>query len=216
MQRGLEFSTGEYYHVYSRGVEKRKIFLDERDHQRFVSLLCVANSVTPVHLSKHQGRSLMEIPLGDSVTEIGAWCLMPNHFHLLLKEKTDSAISLFMKKLLTGYSMYFNAKYRRKGTLFEGNFEARHLNTDRYLKYQYAYIHLNPVGIIDTGWKEKNIKDKVEAKKFLVSYKYSSYQDYAGVKRDEGVIINKKSFPDYFEKSVDFDSMMDEWLGFND
>ena len=214
MSRNIELSIEEYYHVYSRGVERRKLFIDKGDHERFVKLLYVANSTTSVHLSNYQGRALMEIPKGDSITDIGAWCLMPNHFHLLVKEKQDGGVSEFMQKLLTGYSMYFNKKYHRKGTLFEGNFNARHLDTDEYLKYQYAYIHLNPIGIIDAGWKEKKIKYKVAAKKFVASYKYSSFQDYTGEKRDERAIIEPKSFPEYFSSVTDFDDMIEEWISF--
>lgn len=215
MGRNLVFSENEYYHLYNRGVEKRKIFLDTGDRERFATLLWTANSSTPVHLSNYQGLSLLEIPRGKiTIVDIGAWCLMPNHFHLLVKEKQKNGLSLFMRKLLTGYSMYFNTKYQRKGTLFDRPFRAKHLDTDEYLKYQYAYIHLNPVGIIDTGWKNKKISSKPAAKKFLASYVYSSLQDYAGYKRDKGAIIEPSSFPDYFGSFADFGDMLKEWLDF--
>ena len=216
MQRGIEFAPGEYYHLYNRGVEKRKLFLDKGDHKRFTALLYVANSTTSVHLSNYQGRSLIEIPRGEQLVSIGAWCLMPNHFHLLVREIEDGNISLFMKKLLTGYSMYFNTKNERKGTLFEGNFEARHLNTDNYLKYQYSYIHLNPIGIIDDGWKSKKIKNISKAKNFLSSYTYSSYLDYQypNKKRKEGIILDIPNFPKYFETLMDFSDMIEEWINF--
>ncbi|MBI2475892.1 MAG: transposase [Candidatus Taylorbacteria bacterium] len=215
MGRNLNFSENEYYHLYDRAVEKRKIFLDSGDHKRFTTLLYTANSSIPIHLSNYQGVSLLEIPRGGkTIVDIGAWCIMPNHFHLLVKEKQGNGLSLFMRKLLTGYSMYFNAKYKRKGTLFNRPFRAKHLNTDEYLKYQYAYIHLNPIGIVDVGWKEKKLKDKSAAKKFLYSYKYSSFQDYSGQRRDEGLIIEPSSFPDYFGSFSDFGDMLEEWIDF--
>lgn len=216
MGRNLVFAENEYYHVYNRGVEKRKIFLDKNDYKRFVFLLLTANSDTPVHLSNYQGLSLLEIPKGNSLVYIGAWCLMPNHFHILLKEKQKNGISIFMKKLLTGYSMYFNTKYHRKGTLFERPFKAKHLNTDNYLKYQYAYIHLNPIGIIDSGWKEKKIKNRKKALKFLNSYQYSSFYDYLGENRDEKSILTLEAFPKYFEVFADFEKMIEEWINFKD
>ena len=214
MGRNLVFAEDEYYHIYNRGVEKRQIFFDEGDYKRFVSLLLLANSDTPVHLSNFKGVSLLEIPKGDPIVEIGAWCLMPNHFHILLKEIKKDGISLFMKKLLTGYSMYFNTKKHRKGVLFDGTFKAKHLDDDNYLKYQYAYIHLNPIGIIDNGWKEKKIKNIQKAKEFLLSYHYSSFQDYLGIKRDENNILSIKSFPEYFESFTDFERMINEWINF--
>ena len=216
MHRKIEFAPEEYYHLYNRGVEKRKLFLDKGDYRRFISLLYVANSVTPVHLSNYQGRSLIEIPRGEQLVSIGAWCLMPNHFHLLVREIKDGNISLFMKKLLTGYSMYFNTKNERKGALFEGNFYAKHLDTDNYLKYQYAYIHLNPIGIIDDGWKNKKIKNINNAKSFLSSYAYSSYLDYKHLdkKREENLILDIANFPSYFESLIDFNEMIEEWINF--
>lgn len=214
MSRNVEFAVGEYYHIYNRGTDKRKIFLDEGDYERFVKLLYSANSSTSVHLSKLQGLALKEIPKGDSIVDVGAWVLMPNHFHLLLKETKENGISECMHKLLTGHSMYFNIKNDRTGALFEGPFRAKHLDSDEYLKYQYAYIHLNPIGIVDSGWKSKKIKDKAAAKKFLISYKYSSFQDYAGVKRAESLILEKKSFPEYFESFTDFGDMLEEWINF--
>jgi putative transposase len=214
MSRNLEFGIGEFYHVYNRGVEKRVIFLDEADHKRFVKLLYTANSTKSVHLSNYQGLALIGIPRGQQIVAVGAWCIMPNHFHLLLKESIEGGISQYMHKLLTGYTMYFNKKYRRKGALFEGTFNVRHLDSDEYLKYQYAYIHLNPIGIIDAGWKNKKIKDKNRAKKFLNSYQYSSFQDHAGSKRDESLILEPKHFPEYFKQFVDFNNMIEEWVCF--
>ena len=213
--RTLEFSLSEYYHIYNRGVDKRPIFLDEADRERFVTLLYSANSDTSIYLSDYQGRALSKIPRGKQVVAIGGWCLMPNHFHILIKEVVENGISMFMQKLLTGYSMYFNKKYYRRGTLFESRFKAKHLNTDEYLKYQYTYIHLNPIGIIDKGWKKKEIVDKDKARKFLKEYKYSSYKDYVGEEREEGAILNKEEFPEYFSTSTDFEAMIEEWVNFS-
>lgn len=156
----------------------------------------------------------MDIPRGETIVDIGAWCLMPNHFHLILKEKVENGISMFMKKLLTGYSMYFNVKEQRKGKLFEGKFQAKHLDYDQYLKYEFTYVHLNPISLVDSGWKEKYIEDNKRAKNFLDNYEYSSYLDYKGIERPEGEILNKESFPEYFETAADFEEMVDEWINF--
>lgn len=212
--RTFDFSIGEYYHIYSRGVEKRKIFLSDKDSDRFTFLLYVANSEKSIHLSDHKNKTLSEIKKDVPLVAVGAWCLMPNHFHLLLKEIKANGISRYLQRLLTGYSMYFNKRHNHKGPLFEGKFKARHLRGDEDLKYQYAYIHLNPVGIIDNGWKMKNIDNKKRAESFIDSYEYSSYQDYKGEKRDFGLILQPEVFPGYFESTTDFKSMMLEWLNF--
>ena len=139
---------------------------------------------------------------------------MPNHFHILAHEKAKGGITKFMIKLLTAYSMYFNKKNERAGTLFEGKFKAKHIDSDEYLKYIFAYNHLNPVKIIEPKWKENGIADRKAAKQYLAEYYHSSYVDYQGTMRPESKIINRKVFPDYFTTIKDFDLFIDEWLSF--
>jgi putative transposase len=137
---------------------------------------------------------------------------MPNHFHILVREKMESGISKFMLKLSVGYSNYFNKKNFRRGSLFEGTFKARYIDSDRYLKYSYSYIHLNPIGIIDKGWKKKHIENISVAKKQVKEFHYSSYRDYLEEERMENKIINKEAFPKYFETINEFEEMMDFWI----
>lgn len=141
---------------------------------------------------------------------------MPNHFHILLKEKVENGTSLFMQKITTAYTMYFNKKHERTGALLQGTYKAEHLTTDNYLKYIYSYIHLNPVKLIEPTWRENGIKNKQKVKSFLAAYQYSSYQDYLESDRVEKIIINKKAFPVYFERIGDFNKMIEFWLSFNE
>ena len=137
---------------------------------------------------------------------------MPNHFHFLVKEITEGGISKFMEKITTGYSLYFNTKHKRSGALFQGTFKAQHVHFDEYLKYLYAYIHLNPVKIVDTGWGDRKIENTQKAEEFLKSYHHSSYVDYLGEVRDENIILSREEFPDYFSRETDFASYVKEWL----
>ena len=164
-----DFAVGEFYHVYNRGTDKRKIFLSQADYQRFIILLYLANSNQPVRidLRRNSVEKLFEADRGKDLVDIGAYCLMPNHFHILLKEKVENGISLFMQKITTAYTMYFNKKHERSGVLFQGVFKSEHLATDNYLKYIYSYIHLNPVKLIEPTWRENGIKNKLKVKKFL-------------------------------------------------
>src|SRR3989344_5361141 len=149
----------------------------------------------------HQGQSLPITAFwlrsfGDKLVDIGAYCLMPNHFHLLVREKEDNGISQFMKKLLTGYPMY--------------------INNDAYLKYLFAYIHLNPVKINDpSGWKNKTIRRPETAKEFLTNYEYSSYPYYSGRARPSDSILNPKAFPDYFAKQKEFNEFIKDWIDYS-
>jgi REP element-mobilizing transposase RayT len=153
---------------------------------------------------------------GETLVDIGAYCLMSNHFHLLLHEKTENGISIFMAKLLTAYSMYFNKRHVRTGALFEGRFLAKHADKDDYLQYLFSYIHLNPVKIIEPTWKVDGILNMKKTKQYLDDYFYSSYRDYMGEKREENLILNKNAFPEYFENFKEFEQYIDAWLTYNE
>jgi len=217
--RKEEFSVGEYYHLYNRGNSKQKIFLDEEDHRRFIKLLYLCNSSKSINFRDdivNQKIDAFDFDRGKQIVSIGAWTLMPNHFHILLSPRgtLGDNISLFMNKVSTSYSMYFNKKYKRTGKLFEGTFKSVHLSEDAQLKYIFSYIHLNPVKLIDTKWKELGIKDYKKTLLFLNTYPWSSYHDYKNKRRPETKIVSKKDFPDYFENQKIFDEEIFEWLKF--
>lgn len=214
MTRKFKFSIGEYYHIYNRGTDKRVIFIDEEDRQRFSDLMYLCNSEKSIVFRDIPIGEAYVFERGDTLVDIGVYCLMQNHFHILVRERVENGISHFMQKLLTAYSMYFNTKYKRTGGLYEGPFRAIHANTDEYLKYLFAYIHLNPVKIIDPEWKENGIADREVAKEYLSKYIYSSYPEYVGISRKEWKILNRVAFPEYFADSQDFQGFVDEWLSF--
>lgn len=215
MERKFNLSIGEFYHIFNRGNNKSSIFLNDSDKKRFIKLLYLCNSSVPVVFKTIQGQPLDKIKRGETLVDIGTYCLMPNHFHLLLKEKKEGGISRFLEKMLTGYSMYFNKKYGRTGPLFEGRFKAQHADTDEYLKYLFAYIHLNPVKMIDPEWKENGITDCAKVKEYLEEYDFSSYLDYVSDQnREEELILNKSEFPEYFNSFKEFDEFINEWLNY--
>lgn len=214
MSRTMRFAPKEFYHLYNRGTEKRDIFLSQNDYERFLLLLYVCNQPDAANLQE-QGKNLQElikIKNKNSLIDIAAYCLMPNHVHILAYEKQENSISKFMQKITTGYTMYFNKKYERTGALFQGTFKASWANNDRYLVYLISYIHLNPIKLIEPDWKENGITNLKHAEKFLESYHYSSYPDHLGTKRVESAIINKNTLPKYFESSLDFKKNVVGWL----
>lgn len=203
--RKQSFVPGEYYHLYNRGTEKRIIFLDEKDYQRFIFLMYICNTQKSIEL-----RNVNELfNRGETVVDIGAYCLMPNHFHILVHEKEESGISKYMRKLLTAYSMYFNKKYQRTGKLYEGVFKSTHASSDRYLKYLYSYIHLNPAKLKNKNWKEN--KNIVNLLKYVFAYQYSSLKEYMESKFK---IINPSEFPVYFKNLTAHKKELLEWLNF--
>ena len=151
----------------------------------------------------------------ERLVNIGAYCLMPNHFHILLKEKEEGGVSKFILKLQTSYSMYFNIKNGRSGNLFQGKFKAKYVDDDEHLRYLFAYIHLNPVKIKDPeNWEQKIIPNPAQAKKYLNNYRFSSYPHYLGEKRKEDVILNPSVFPEYFETKHEFSEFINDWINF--
>ena len=106
--------------------------------------------------------------------------------------------------------MYFNKLNERTGGLFQGKFKAEHASEDRYLKYLFSYIHLNPAKLINPEWREEGIGMK--EKKYVESYAYSSYQDYLNKNRKERIILSKHKFPEYFSDAKSFQEEMHEWL----
>ncbi len=228
-KRIIPFVKGEYYHLYNRGNSKQKIFLNEEDYKHFIKLLFVCNSKRNFKFRDN----IVDIKIdafdferGNRIVSIGAWVLMPNHFHIYItinphipdmwEEERKNYISLFMRKLATAYAKYFNAKYKRTGGLFEGKFKAVHIENDNQAKYLFSYIHLNPIKLIDSNWKEFGINDTQKALEFLIDYKWSSYLDHRGITRLENNILNIKDFPDYFSNIKGFNKEILEWLSFKD
>jgi putative transposase len=217
--RKTSFSINEFYHIYNRGNDKREIFLDEQDYNYFIKLLYVANSndnFNLANLNRYKDFNVFT-QKNNNIVSIGAYVLMPNHFHILIAEIEDGGISRFMQKLGTAFVMYFNKKYKRTGSLFEGKFKSQHLNTDIYLKYIFSYIHLNPVKLIDKNWKESGLQSVSKTFDFLNQYQYSSYIDYIRpLHRKELAILTKDSFPDYFPSPKLMNKEITDWLKYKD
>lgn len=128
-----------FYHVYARGHSRRRIFLDEQDYLYFLVLF--ERYLAPDSVKSRNRRTY---PNFYNKVELDAYCLMPNHFHLLVYQFQSGELSSFMRSLMTSYSIYFNKKYKRSGALFESRFRASLISDDAYLEHITRYIHLNP------------------------------------------------------------------------
>jgi putative transposase len=212
--RKTNFEINEFYHIYNRGNSKQKIFNNKEDYERFIKLLFLSNGDNSFKIHFIKNDVTYDFDRGERLVDIGAYCLMPNHFHILIKQASDDGISKFMQKLTTAYVMYFNEKYKRTGSLFEGKFKSEHLGNDRYLKYVFSYIHLNPVKLVESKWKEIGIKNKDKTTNFLRNYKYSTFKDYLGENRIESIILDKKAFPNYFPNSRTFIKEILDWVNY--
>lgn len=153
------YTENGYYHLYNRGVEKRIIFQDEQDYSVFLSYLkdylmpkdivALQNQlINPQTTAKQKDKILKLIKLNNFSDEIQllAHCLMPNHFHFLVKQKSASSIDVFMNSICTRYTMYFNRKYRRVGALYQDVYKAVIVSTDEQLLHLTRYIHKQALG----------------------------------------------------------------------
>jgi len=142
-----QFDVDSYYHIYNRGVEKRDIFIDDEDRVVFLSML--KRHLSPEIYKDSSGRPYTQYP----EIELLAFCLMNNHYHLLIFQKDDpQAFSKFLRSIGTAYTGYFNRKYKRVGHLFQERFKASKISNDVYLQHISRYIHLNPSQPFDYKW----------------------------------------------------------------
>lgn len=175
------FAQKEVYHVYNRGTNKENIFRDKQDYRAFLYRLGLAIGIKKEILNKNEiiksPKSRVRMSdLVENTFNIHAFCLMPNHFHLLIEQRTDISISLLIQKICTSFSMYINKKYKRVGHLFQGNFKSVRIETNPQFLWTVSYIHMNPV------------KSKLVVKP--EDYEWSSYRDYAN---DRNLVLTNKN-----------------------
>ncbi|MDP3880577.1 MAG: transposase [bacterium] len=205
MQRP-KFTTGNLYHIYNRGTDKRDIFMDESDYLRASHNLWEFNDQNPApanHILRSRKQPSLEVrlptvavqkmerPPRELLVKIHAFVLMKNHYHLILEQIVEDGISKFMQKFGTGYTNYFNQKHERNGVLFQGKFKAIHIDNDPYFLHLPHYIHCNPLDYLDYNWREGGLKDINNALNFLKNYRWSSFLDYAGIKNFPSVTYRK-------------------------
>jgi len=215
--RKIKFTKDGIYHVFNRGVEKRNIFQNDSDRWRFIQALYLFNdkdsSANLLWRIEHEKGGLNFKTLRDFLSEnkqeqrplvkIIADCLMPNHYHLILKEIEDGGVSKFMHKIGTGYTSYFNKKYNRTGRFFQGTFKAVSVDNDLYLQYLLIYLNVvNPGQIIEPEIKEKGVKDIDAIMKFAENYTWSTHQEYIG--KRNSVIIDKCELADFFPEPIKY------------
>jgi len=184
--RKISFVNGEYYHVYNRGVEKIKTFHSNFDFLRFCKSMEEFNDIDPVIslYIKNRIKSVGVRPLQKKrrIVEIVSYCLIPNHFHLILKQLREGGISEFMKRLSGGYTGYFNYKNKRSGVLFQGKFKSIHIDSNDYLLYLSAYVNGNFLvhRINNRKWKYSSLNNKNEKLSNLriFSKEFKNFKDY--------------------------------------
>ena len=202
--RKLVFQNDSLYHVFNRGIERRPVFQNTREFQRALELINFYNHKDiPLRYSQFLQLSLeiresvfKKLSEGERLIDILAFCLMPNHFHFLFRQKIDNGISTFISNFTNSYTKYFNTKYERIGPLFEGVFKAVFVETDDQLIHLSRYIHLNPV-------VSSIIKDDQ-----LLDYRWSSYPAYLSLSKDSAPILDKETVLSFFKTSKQYEEFI--------
>jgi putative transposase len=182
-------APGEYYHVYNRAAHRLGIFRDKADYQRFLfNIIYLQSPLVFKNVSRVAGGfSEAGFPVPDETIgtilagrslELTAFCLMPNHFHLLLKEVKEGGIETYLQRVTEGYTKYFHKRYETSGHVFQGRYASVHVKDDQQLMHLSAYIHRNPRDL--PQWKGKED-----------TYPWSSLQDYVGVNRWGGLLASE-------------------------
>lgn len=160
--RKIRFADGEYYHIYNRGVEKRDIVCDAHDVKRIFLSIRVFNTREPIGSIYEANFRTKNLSKNDLLVSFVAYCINPNHYHFLIRQDKESGVSRFMHRFGVGYTNYFNEKYKRSGSLFQGSFKARHVSNNEDLLRISAYVNLNykvhrlPLGnsVPKSSWQE--------------------------------------------------------------
>ena len=203
----------DIYHALNRGVDKRTLFIDTQDYARFVHDMFEFNTDKPaVHTNRNSMVDIVGRPSpGNKIVELHGWCLMSNHYHLLLGKLIEGGLSLFLRKLNVGYAKYFNERYKRSGTLFQGRTKKILIDRDAYMLHILNYIHFNPLDISKTSqdWRSRSIPNSNEALLLLDNYRWSSYLDYCG-KKNFPSILTTSLFQDIFQN--DYKAQVQRYL----
>lgn len=212
MSKKRFFENQRPYHIITRGVDGRKIFMEKADYYRFIYLLYACNFGSPAYnLWRNDvieaGKTILrgeELPPRfiqkehPQLVDIIALTLIPNHYHSILEQLEERSLPLFMQKLNGAYSKYFNTKYQREGRLFQGPFKAILITDENYLLRVSRYVHLNVLDLIQHDWREKGIKDPERTISFLRRYPWSTAADYLGA-RNSKIITSKGLYNNFFK-----------------
>ncbi len=221
------FDSQAYYHVYNRGVDKRVLFLGENDYQRFCESLYLFNDANHKHKGGFEvhrqlllaGHEVLQMDQ-DPLVSVVSYCLVPNHFHMLLRARKPGGISKYLQSVGAGYAKYFNKKYERKGRLFENPFQADPIDLNEHLQVLPRYVHLNALDGTGIQWRGGFETDWERARARLDSFPWSSHGAYAGRSQflpivDESIV--RAWFPtpeDYWKYLMIPTNMTDEALTF--
>lgn len=214
-----KIQTGEVYHIVNRGIDSKDIFLNKNDYLRFIHDMYEFNNEDTVssvlyYFNKYSdpaGHNIIERKPRKLLVEILSFCLMPNHYHLLLRSFINGGVIKFLSKLGSGYAKYFNIKYKRAGPLYQSRFKSIPVINESHFIHIPYYIHCNPLDLITPEWREKKISNPKKAIEFLNSYRWSSHLDFCG-KHNFPSVTNRNFLLEVFGSEKKYQQKINEWI----
>lgn len=215
----------ELIHVVNRGVDKRNIFKDDEDRYRFIHDLFefndeknVQNNFYSFKTVKSNINDIRYRYIGGNrqeprklIVNLHAFCLMNNHYHLLVSSLKNNGLPLFMRKINGGYSRYFNQKNKRRGSLFESRYKAIKVKDESHFLHLPFYIHLNPLDYSHPTWRERRLVNHRSAFNRLLKYKWSSHLDYLGIKNFPS-LTQRDFLNEFFGGPIEYKKSIYDWL----
>lgn len=211
---------GEYYHIYIRTVLSIPYFKEQKHAERLKLALLIANYTNSSEAfqfirnnKKISIKKLVEIlKKGEKLTDILSYSIMPNHYHLLVRERKKKGIINFISKCNVSIAKYINIKNDRKGPLFESRFQSKHIDSNEYLLHLSVYIHLNPLDfIVGKKWRKHELKNWKDTKNKLLAYPWSSLKSFLDKKHSDPLISGTEIIQEQFESGKDYERFLREW-----
>lgn len=218
--RKTPFVPGEYYHIYNRTIFNIPEFRDNRHADRLTQAFLIANSTESTKafqfLRNHKDATIEEAvkisKSGEKLVDILCYSIMPDHYHLLVKELKDNGVSNFIRKCNISIAKYVNIKNDRRGSLFESRFNSKHINTNEYLLQLSLYIHLNPLDILSgKNWRTHELKNWQTEKEKLLKYPWSSARAFLDYDYKDQIISGAEIILNQFKDRKDYEVFLQEW-----
>ncbi len=210
--RKTKFKKGGHYHLFNRGVDNRNVFVSKEDYDRFEAYLYLLNDTESQRAANFfvgkRNQTIFESARAEQLVAIGAFSLLPTSFHIIASPLQENGLPKFMQKLTTAYTMYFNDKYQRTGSLFEGTYKSHEATSENHLKYLLAITHLAPAGLFNKKWHDDSVFALEKLTGELQDYRYSSIGEYINNKH---VITSPEYFPRYFGRAKSMDTYIRYW-----
>ncbi|MEW5907726.1 MAG: transposase [Patescibacteria group bacterium] len=220
MLRKEKFTTNEYYHIYNRTLSNSPFFREKSNCERLIKALLLANSTQAsqaLQFLRDNKNAPIENALeiaknGKKLVDVVCYVIMPDHYHLLLKERLEGGITSFIHRCNISVAKYINTKINRHGPFFESLFKSKHITTNEYLLHLSLYIHLNPLDFISgKQWRRHKIQNWNKIRNRLIAYPYSSLKNFLEKNYNDKILSGTEIIKKQFKNKMGYESFLHEW-----